>query len=199
MIAVELLQKYGAVLKTYKKEEAIFMTDDEAHFYYQVESGEVKMNNYNKEGREFIQGIFSKGKSFGEPPLFGNFPYPANATAINNVEVWRLGKPYFLQLLHENPEIHMRFTEILAKRLQYKAVRVSEISNQSAEHRILSLIDHLKNNEEEKFPEPFTFEVPLTRQQIADLTGLRVETVIRTIKKLETEGTLQVRNRKVYR
>jgi len=43
------------------------------------------------------------------------------------------------------------------------------------------------------------YKVELTRQQLADLTGLRVETVIRSIKKLEQKGELLIKDRKVYR
>ncbi|WP_238349718.1 helix-turn-helix domain-containing protein [Chryseobacterium cucumeris] len=39
--------------------------------------------------------------------------------------------------------------------------------------------------------------VPLTRQQIANLTGLRVETVIRSIKKMEREHILKLIGRKI--
>jgi CRP-like cAMP-binding protein len=42
-------------------------------------------------------------------------------------------------------------------------------------------------------------EVSLTRQHIADLTGLRIETVIRSVKTLEKEGSLDIRGHKIYR
>jgi hypothetical protein len=45
------------------------------------------MNNYNLDGKEFIQGIFREGQSFGEPPLFADVKYPANAEAILDSEV----------------------------------------------------------------------------------------------------------------
>lgn len=54
----------------------------------------------------------------------------------------------------------------------------SEISSQKPEHRIIRILDYLKNYVHKK-EEKFSFKVDLTRQQIADLTGLSVETVIR--------------------
>lgn len=42
------------------------------------------------------------------------------------------------------------------------------------------------------------YKIDFTRQQMADLTGLRVETVIRAIKALEKKGTIKIINRKVY-
>ncbi len=198
MIDLEILKKYGATRKVYAKNEMIFFQGEQAVYYFQVEKGDIKMNNYNSEGKEFIQGIFSEGRSFGEPPLFGNFPYPANATSINKSMIWRLSKEFFHTLLQENPEIHLEFTKTLADRLYYKALMASEISSQLPIHRILTLIDYLKNNIY-KVKGDFTYEVKLTRQQIADLTGLRVETVIRTVKKMEKLNQLKIINRKIFR
>ena len=41
-------------------------------------------------------------------------------------------------------------------------------------------------------------QICLTRQEIADFTGLRVETVIRTLKRMEQENKIEIRNRKLY-
>jgi hypothetical protein len=57
MIEIELLEKNDAVLKQYKKSETIFEKDHLYTQYYQIISG-LKMNNFNDEGREFIQDFF---------------------------------------------------------------------------------------------------------------------------------------------
>jgi len=44
----------------------------------------------------------------------------------------------------------------------------------------------------------YSYEVPLTRQQLACTTGLRVETVIRCIKKMETEKKVKIINGKIF-
>ena len=73
---------------------------------------------------------------------------------------------------------------------------MKEISSHDPEHRILTLIDYLKEKASETSG---YYEVPFTRQQIADMTGLRVETVIRSIKSLEQKKKVKIENRKVYR
>ncbi len=198
MIEGSLLVKYGAVVKQYAKDEIIFFKNDLPRFYFQVISGEVKMNSYNEAGKEFIQGIFSAGRSFGEPPLFGDFNYPASAISIDETTVYVLRKELFHNLLLENPNIHLQFTEVLANRLYYKATMASGHSSNNAEERIIQLIDYLKFHVY-KIPVNELYEVELTRQQIGDLTGLRVETVIRVLKKMEKQNEIQIRNRKVYR
>lgn len=198
MISSELLEKYGALKKSFDKNEIIFKEGIFPSNYFQILSGEVKMSNYNDDGREFIQGIFYKEQSFGEPPLFLNQKYPANAIAVEDSKIILLPKANFMKLLEENPKISIKIIENLAQRLYYKSVMAAEISTQEPEHRVLKLIDHgitYFNFKKDKNG----FLINFTRQQIGDLTGLRVETVIRAIKMLEKKGELKIINRKVYR
>lgn len=198
MIEIELLEKYEAVRKRYKKAEIIFEKDHLATHYYQIISGAVKMNNFNDEGREFIQGFFYADQSFGEPPLFLDRTYPANAEATEYSELLCISKNNFLKLITENHDVSIKIIENLAQRLHYKSVMAAEISTHDSEHRLLQLFDYsiaYFNFKKDKNG----YYIDLTRQQIGDLTGLRVETVIRTIKILEKKGELKIVNRKVYR
>jgi CRP-like cAMP-binding protein len=142
-----------------------------------------------------VQGIFYDGESFGEPPLFADFKYPASASAVKATELFKLSKSKLFELLTNNPEINLKFTKAFAKRLYYKATILKEISVHPPEHRILALIDFLKN----RYGSEELFQVELTRQQIADLTGQRVETVIRAIKQLEQDGEIKLIKHKVFR
>lgn len=198
MISEDVLKEFGAKKVLCSKGEFIFREGEMARNYYQVVSGEVKMNNFNYDGKEFVQGIFYSGQSFGEPPLFSDVKYPANAEAIIDAELYKLHKTKFLELLKVHPNLHLQITKTLASRLYYKAIIASEISSQEPEHRILRLLDYLKK-QVHNLTEPYSFKVDLTRQQIADLTGLRVETVIRATKCLEKKNELQIKSRKVYR
>lgn len=198
MISSELLEKYGALKKSFQKNEPVFEEDNLPTHYYQIISGEIKMSNYNDDGREFIQGIFYKDQSFGEPPLFLNQRYPANAIAVEESSILVLQKSSFMKLLEENPSICIKIIENLAQRLYYKSIMAAEISTHEPEHRVLKLIDH--GIKYFNFPKDDNgYLINFTRQQIGDLAGLRVETVIRTIKNLEKKGELKIINRKVYR
>ncbi len=198
MINEQLLLKYGARLKEYSKSEIIFSENENARYYYQIVHGAVKMNNYNDDGKEFIQGLFYKSQSFGEPPLFIDVRYPANAETLSDSSILVLTKESLINLLYENPEVHLEITTALANRLYYKAIIASEISSHEPEHRVLRFLDYLKHDIF-KIKEKFAFKVAYTRQQIADLLGLRVETVIRVIKNLERKNEVKIIKRKVYR
>lgn len=197
MIDEKTLVEYGAIEVNLEKGAFLFHEKERASSYFQVKKGKMKMFNLNAEGKQFTQGMFEIGESFGEPPLFTDSNYPACTVAEENTCLYKLTKQKFFKLLKENPEIHLKMTKMMASRLLYKSMLLKEISSFKPEHRILSLIDYLKK--EEGIPADQKFEVSLTRQHIADLTGLRVETVIRSVKTLEKEGSLDIRGHKIYR
>jgi CRP/FNR family transcriptional regulator len=83
---------------------------------------------------------------------------------------------------------------LFAKRIYGKATTAREIINNTPESRIMGFLNDFKkknNREGEKI------EIPYTRQEIANYTGLRVETVIRTLTKMKTKKVVQIIERKL--
>ena len=196
MFPSKILEKYHAKLVSLSKDQVLFRGGDKARDYFQIEEGSVKMFIVSSDGQEFIQGIFSKGESFGEPALIGNFPYPGNVVAIEKSRIWKLRGDLFLQMLKDNFDLHMKMDQVLCQRLRYKSMVLSEISSYEPEHRIVTLLNYFK----QKNIKPGTSDkiiVPYTRQQLADMSGLRVETVIRTVKKMEKDGKLLLDGHKI--
>lgn len=191
----KILERYHAKLVNLKKDQMLFQEGDPATDYMQVETGTVKMFIVSSEGQEFIQGIFNAGESFGEPALIGKFPYPGSVVAIEPSRIWKLPADYFLQMLRENFDLHLKMDQVLCQRLRYKSMVLSEISSHEPEHRILSLLKHFKSKNAPSTGNKII--IPYTRQQLADMSGLRVETVIRAVKKMEREKKLSLEGHKI--
>lgn len=194
MIADSLWHKHGASLVRLSKGHALFEQGDPARSFHQVRRGRVKMVSSTEGGREFVQGIFTDGESLGEPPFFTGTAYPAAAIAVEDSEVWRCPRPAFLALLAENPAVHLELTKALSGRLIYKSMMLAEIAVEEAEHRLGTLIEYFRKS---RSGGSKPYRVSLTRQQLADMTGLRVETVVRTIKAMEQKGLLRIEEGKV--
>jgi len=195
VIDENILISAGAETRHYNPSETIFFEGDIPNYYYQIIKGEVKLNNYNEEGKEFIQNILSDGESCGESILFIDKPYPMNAEAITECTVLRLHKSIFLDLLNQNPGLYMEVSSFLSERLYYKFIMMQNLSSQNPSIRLRGLMDYLKSFQ--KDARPYSFLIPLTRQQMASLTGLCVETAIRTIKHMEKDKIVRIENRKI--
>lgn len=192
----QLLLSYSAEIRTYNEKEAIFLEGDLPAYYFQIIEGSVKVNNYNEEGKEFIHNILGKGQSFGDPLLFIDKKYPVNAYTLKPSTIIRLPRKNFINLIKEHPHVSIEMNACLSHRLYYNMIMVQNMASQQPALRITGLFDYLKSYTD--CEDAHGFNVKLTRQQIADLTGLRVETIIRTLKKMEQDKLVKIEDRKIY-
>lgn len=196
IIDENLLLENGAAYEDYTAKETIYHIGDTPHYYFQIIRGTVELNNYHEDGKEFTLNILSEGQSIGESLLFGDKTYPMNAVAKTDCRLLKLSKSNFLQLLRDNQETVFNLFRHLSDRLFYKYVMLFNNSAVDPTSKIRSLMDYYK--EFSPVTKQFGYHIPLTRQQIANLTGLRVETVIRAVKKMEQENMVQIRERQIY-
>ncbi len=193
-IDLDLLFTWGAIAKEYKKGEMIFCEDEIAHFYFQIIEGSIRMYNSNDEGKEFTQGYFSEGQSFGEPPLFIDEKYPATAVAFQDSKIVKLSKEKFLKILDEYPSFQKQFLVLMSRRIHSKAMTSKDIINQKPEFRITAFLNAHKKGKSSNEKE----QIPFTRQEIANFTGLRVETVIRALSKMSKTNKVEIINHKIF-
>ncbi|WP_139423206.1 Crp/Fnr family transcriptional regulator [Chryseobacterium mulctrae] len=196
-IQIELLHTMGATEEDYNPGDYIFRENSIPQFYYQIITGEVKLSNYNSDGKEFIQNILTCKDALGESMLFTEKAYPINAIALTSCTTIKVPKTIILNYLTKNPEIYLNICKSLAERLNHKFLLMQKISSPNAAERLKEVIELMKKEQHHNNVKPFTFEVPVTRQQLASLTRLCLETTIRTIKKMERQNILCIRNRKI--
>lgn len=196
MINTDLLIAWGAAYKKVRAGEVIFNEGSDAHFYHQLESGSVKWLNIGDDGEEFIHNIIIPGECFGEMPLFDKEPYAASAVAEKDSVILRLHECTFQQLLKEHPEILLLFTKLLSQRLRYKFLFSREVASHSPEHTITTMLSHFKKDNHHICNN--CNQLKLTRQQLADMTGMRVETIIRTMRAMHEKGKLKIEKGRVF-
>lgn len=202
---MELLKKYGGAEVKFQKKKNVYAEGDKALFYFQIKRGIVKLNTFNSDGSEIIFGMFSDNDSFGEAPIYGGFPYPCSAVTVSDTALIKLDIAGFTSLIRENFAYCLEFNRIVSERASYSTFILKEVLNESTEHKILSLLDYFKEKhirdlglenarDLKKF---YTF--PYTRQELAAMLGLRVETVIRHCLKLCEKREISIKQRKILR
>ena len=195
-IDTDLLYTWGAVAKKVPKNTIIFYEDDPPLSFYQILEGTVKMSYTNEDGKDLTIGIFEKGNSFGEPPLFIEQPYPASAIAQTDCVLLKLSKTNFIAFLQENPDIQIKILKVFAWKIYNKIVFSKNIINHKPEYRIKYFLDNLKKQNNVTACQKM--RIPYTRQEIADFTGLRVETVIRTISLMNKLKKIEIVDHKLF-
>jgi len=196
MIDIDLLLTYGAVYNKVAAGDVIFMEGDICTYYYQLVEGKVHWINVTSEGKVYLHAVVEPGESFGELPMFDGEAFAATAVAQENSLVIKLHKNVFHQLIAEHPEMNIAFFKLLTQRLRFKFFLLRELFTHQPEQRVAALLNYLKENEVNFNPE--TGRIKLTRQEIANMTCLRVETVIRAMRQMHHKGEVEIRKGKVY-
>jgi CRP/FNR family cyclic AMP-dependent transcriptional regulator len=185
-IDINTLLAWGGTYKKVAAGDIIFKEGNICSFYHQLVSGNVRWVNINDNGKEILQIMIEPGECFGELPLFDDGVFAATTIANEDSVIIRLNKVTFHRLIKQNPEIHFTFGRLMAQRLRFKFMIVRELANHNPEHSISSLFTYFKDTQKNICSD--CNRIKLTRQQIADMTGLRVETVIRAIRNMHRKG-----------
>jgi CRP/FNR family cyclic AMP-dependent transcriptional regulator len=189
----KVLQDQAYKQLSYKKGEVVYNPDQQPKYVYFIKRGEIRMVTVNDDNKEFIQGVFKVNQYFGEPALLLQRPYLASTIATKDTELVLLNREQFLHLLDEDRAFSMSLIETLSDRLFYKSMMLEELANEQAEHRLLTLINYLCRELQKGEL------LNITRQALADMSGLRVETVIRTMKKLSSLDKIKLLRGKVVK
>lgn len=196
VISEDILFAYGAVIQSYDASEFVFREGTISKFYFQIKSGVVKLNNLSEKGNEFIHGLPFEGCCFGESYLFTDLPYCISAITMTKCEIIKLEKADFQKMLSEMPSLFPMLYKYTSEHLHFRYLISSLLAKTTPIKRVTKFLDFEKMRF--GFTAEYSFKVPYTRNQIASITGLREETVIRAITKMKLDGKLLIKESKIY-
>jgi CRP/FNR family transcriptional regulator len=168
--------------------ETLVWAGDEAVLCANLLSGVLKLSAATADGREQIVGLLYPADFVGRP-----FAEEAehSITALTDVDLCVFPRKPFEAAL----ENHVRMERLLLRRtlaaLDEARARMLMLGRKTAEEKVASfLLDmagHLAGRQDAG---EVTFDLPVTRTQIADVLGLTIETVSRQMTKLKRDGLI---------
>lgn len=185
-----------AELKTFTKGEKILSEGECSSFFYFLKEGELSVANFTEDGKEFLQHRVLENHFFGEPAVLLRKPFPGNVEVCSKVaKVYKIPRDCLLEYLKQHPDLLLSFTYCVAEKSLRKSVALKNIVFLNPEERILR---HLLDYKKEQRSLSSKIQINLTRKELSHMTGLRIETIIRTVKKMERDGKLEIRNGKIF-
>ncbi len=178
-----------------KRGHVLARQGEQARHFYLLESGFLKVLQLSAEGTELIVRFVSPGEPFGGVVALGNAPYPVSATAAQPSVVRTWSRDAMTELLIETPQVRMNIMREMAAHMTDALTRVRELTTERVGPRLAHTLLRLARQCGQKGPDGILIPQPLTRQELADLTGTTLYTVSRTLTRWEAEGLLESRNR----
>jgi CRP/FNR family transcriptional regulator len=181
------LEPYLAVV-SYRKKETIFSEGEPPEWFYIVVKGKVKVTKLSHEGKEIILEVISPHDIFGGVAVLRNFPYPANAVAMEDSEVLKIMRKNLMRLVDRFPNLMYCIALQLGDRMKSSYDSLKNIALERVEARIAALLLKLSNKVGVHTDEGVLIDMRLTKQDVADMVGTTVETSIRTFSKFKKQG-----------
>lgn len=195
----ELLQVVNLIIhREFIKGEMIVMEDEPFENLIIINQGQVKAFKDNQAGKEQILYIFSEGDFFGESSLLRDQKAAYYVEALERTKVCMIKKSEFRNLIKEYPEIGLKIIDVLSTRIDKLEHTIQSMGTNKVESRIATVLLEFANKYGSKKGDGIEFELPLSREGIANYIGLTRETVSRKMNQLQEEGLIEmIGNKKV--
>lgn len=174
--------------RSYGPNQPIFFEGDKATFLPIVLSGTVKMVKYPEVGKEVILGLFHSGEAFAIPPAMDGKRFPATAIATDKSEVLLIPRDRFLELMQSSYEFSAAITSRMCGILRHQVETIQILATPSAEQRIAAALLRLAGED----GGDRVIEIAYRRKDIAEMTGLSLETTIRGVRRLAKKNCLKI-------
>lgn len=185
----ELASKFKAA--SFGKGDTILLEGQDAGAFHLVSQGKVKVVQTSAEGTEIILHIFEPGGILGALPTVGEGTYPASAIALEPVKTYFITAADFEDLMIRHPRVMRNLLRFATRMLQAAHRRLRELATERVERRIARTLTRLTAQLGKESESGVSIDAPLSRQDLAEMSGTTLYTVSRTLKAWEREGLIK--------
>jgi CRP-like cAMP-binding protein len=178
-------------LRRYARGETLFAEGDPSACFVVVLSGRVKISKTTPSGQERLLEILGPGDPLGAVAVYDGRPYPANAMALAETVCLLTPSNVFLHLLETHPSLVRGLLSGLTLRMVELTNRLAELTGGRLEPRFARLFLKLADEHGRADAEGIRIDLPLSRQELADLCGTTIETTIRILSRWGKEGVVR--------
>ena len=173
-----------------QSDEPVYHAGQAATRLMVVASGVVKTTRLSIDGRETVTDVLGPGDFLGALPTLGQDTYPDSAWALSPACLLTLGADDFDAALTKFPSVARAALEAVATRLAHTQAALHS-SGAGVEARLASKLLTLADKLGEEWHDGLLLQVPLSRDDLAAMTGARTETVSRIMSAWRRQGLVE--------
>jgi CRP-like cAMP-binding protein len=175
----------------FAKNSAVFEQGADAHSFFLLLHGHVRATKATPDGQQIVVRYVTPGEIFGVAPAIGLTRYPATATAMDDSVVLAWPSSAWPRLVAQYPALAANTLATVGARLQESHTRVIEMATEQVERRIAHTLLRLVKQAGRKIETGIEIDFPISRQDIAEMTGTTLHTVSRTLSAWEQQGLVE--------
>jgi CRP-like cAMP-binding protein len=177
-----------------------FREGDPADAFFVLNAGSVKLTQLTPEGHQVVLRLVGPGDAFGGVAAFGGTTYPVTAEAVTDAQALEWPGSVMASLMERYPKLAINALRFVAARLHELQVQYRQLATEKVERRVARALLQLVQQAGRRIDSGVLIDLPLSREDIAQMTGTTLYTVSRIISRFETDGILEAgRQRMVIR
>lgn len=174
-----------------------FNEGDPADEMFVLTSGRVKLTQLTPEGHQVVLRIISAGDAFGGVGAFGDPLYPVSAEAIETSAALGWTSQTMRTILEEHPAIALNALHFVAGRLHDLQRRYRQLMTERVEQRIARALLRLVREAGRRVEAGVEIDFPISRQDVAEMTGTTLYTVSRLLSAWESRGIVHSERQRI--
>ena len=194
--SIRLLDRIVPHRARVKRRDSLYRPGDAFSSVYAIRLGTFKTLMLAEDGREQITGCYMNGEIVGLDGI-GEGRHTCGAVALEDSEVCALSFDQLGKLAHDIPALGRNLNRCISKDLCRGQDMMLLLGSMRAEERLVVFLLNLSRRYRARGYSGSEFVLRMTREEIASLLGLKLETVSRLFSRLHAEGLIQVQGRSI--
>lgn len=175
----------------YPKGTAVFAQGAEADRFFVLLHGHLRVEKTTSSGQQIVVRYVSAGELFGVAQAMNLSHYPATAVAAVDSIALAWPSSSWSRLVAKYPSLASSALQTVGSRLHDTQARVIEISNEHVVQRVAHALLRLAKQAGRKVEGGIEIDFPISRQDVAEMTGTTLHTVSRILSAWETQGLVE--------
>lgn len=185
---IDLLAKSSRRLNIVKG-DTVFMQGDRASSIFILHEGTIKISRVNLDGRKLTIDLIEPGHFFGELCLAGEKERRSFAEAMVDSLCCELDKGHLTEFMNKRPDFALKLIKHMGNRRLAMENLLEDMAFMDVASRVLALLI--------KYSVKKIVKIPLTHQEIADLTGSTRVSVSRCMAQLRKDGFIETAGERI--
>ena len=181
------------LVRGYSAKDIVYREGDTPSYVYFINSGKVKIQKMNKEGKEVIFELCNTGDFFGYWSALEGSEQSDSAEVLEESELWLIPVADFRQQLESSSEVASRFLKLLSKNLLIKEHKILEMAYESVRKRIANALIEMCNT----YGDDNQLRMKIPRELIASMAGTSVETAIRMLSEFKNDKLISINSSEI--
>lgn len=168
-----------------------------ADSFFVVRGGTVKLTQLAPDGQLVVLRLIGPGDAFGGAAAFGGGAYPATAEAVNEASAFEWTGSQIAAMMERHPKLAINVARFIAARLHDLQAQYRQLATEKVERRIARALLRLVQQAGRRVEGGVTIDLPLSREDIAQMTGTTLYTVSRVLSRWEAGGVVESERQRV--